>query len=263
MLVRRLIPARRHTRATVDKLTPANAAIRRIVIRWRRRLTMGLVVLRSVDALRCGRELRSLSPCSPSARRTHSRARRTLRPAASAALRSDQPCSRTRWLSRSRLAGQLHAFLWTSIRAPSCRPVRLTAFRLTKVAWMDNPLQGTTSWHITANSPLELTRGPFPGTGGTNCTASLRLHLASSGYAVGRGSRRAAGGRHWWPARSSAWALGARRTGEFLPHIRSNVIGLHFNPRLGYSFVSWTAIQYICPTVQCLTSRLCTMISRV
>src|SRR5438045_53309 len=41
----RLSPARRHTRATVDKLTPANAAIRRIVIRWRRRLTMVSVSL--------------------------------------------------------------------------------------------------------------------------------------------------------------------------------------------------------------------------
>src|SRR5207248_5869618 len=144
-------------------------------------------------ALRCGRELRSLSPSSPSARRTHSRARRTLRPAASAALRSDQPCCRTRWLSRSRLAGQLRAFWWTSIRAPSCRPVRLRAFRLTKVAWMDNPFQGTTSWHITANFALELTRGPFLGEGKVNCMAARWPHFAPSEALVGRGGQRAAG----------------------------------------------------------------------
>ena len=43
-----------------------------------------------------------------------------------------------------------------------------------------------------SNSPLELTRGPFPGARKSNCTASRRLHLASSGGAVGRGSQRAA-----------------------------------------------------------------------
>ena len=68
------------------------------------------------------------------------------------ASRTDHPCSHTRFTSRARLNGQLRAFLCTSIWVPSCQPVRLRAFRLTKVARMDNPLQGTTSWHITPNS---------------------------------------------------------------------------------------------------------------
>jgi hypothetical protein len=66
-----------------------------------------------------------------------------------------------------------------------------------------------------ANFALELTRGPFAGKGEANCTASRRLHFASSGGAVGRGSRRAAGGRRGWPARSSA--TGVRRIGPSTP----------------------------------------------
>ena len=44
-----------------------------------------------------------------------------------------------------------------------------------------------------ANFALELTRGPFLGSRKGNCTAARRLQFASSGGAVGRGSRRAEG----------------------------------------------------------------------
>src|SRR5204862_6786818 len=69
------------------------------------------------------------------------------------------------------------------------------------------------SYPIQCNDALELTRGPFAGTGETNCTASRRLHFASSGCTVGRGSRRSVGGRRAEPARSSA--TGVRRTHVF------------------------------------------------
>jgi hypothetical protein len=42
------------------------------------------------------------------------------------------------------------------------------------------------------NFALELTRGPFVGTGETNCTASRRLHVAPFEGLVSRGSQRAA-----------------------------------------------------------------------
>src|SRR5688572_19298922 len=107
--------------------------------------------------LSCGRELRSVSGSSLALLRTHSRARRELRPAAAAALWSDQPSFWTRWNSSARLAGQLRAFLWTFIRDLPVYLFVLRAFRLTKVARMNNPLQGTTSWHITSNSALHPT----------------------------------------------------------------------------------------------------------
>jgi hypothetical protein len=46
--------------------------------------------------------------------------------------------------------------LCTFIRALPVNLFVSKAFRLTKVARMSNPLQGTTSWHITANSPQKL-----------------------------------------------------------------------------------------------------------
>jgi hypothetical protein len=104
---------------------------------------------------RCGRELRSVSGSSRAARPTHSLPRRSLIPAASDAARTDHPCSETRLNSRTRLAGQLRAFLWMFIRALPVNLFVLRAFRLTKVARMSNPLQGTTSWHITPNDPDE------------------------------------------------------------------------------------------------------------
>jgi hypothetical protein len=59
------------------------------------------------------------------------------------------------------------------------------------------------------NFALELTRGPFAGPRKVNCMAARRLHLASSGWAVGRGSRRAAGGRRECPRAAQRGALDA------------------------------------------------------
>ena len=59
-----------------------------------------------------------------------------------------------------------------------------------------------------SNSLLELTRGPFLGTGKANCMASRRVHFAPSEALV---RQRAAGGRPGWPARSSARGVGQTR----------------------------------------------------
>src|SRR5688500_20356245 len=69
-----------------------------------------------VGRLERGRELRSVKGSFASARRTHSRALRSLIPAASDAARTDHPCSQTRLTSWARLRGQLRAFLCTFIR---------------------------------------------------------------------------------------------------------------------------------------------------
>ncbi len=62
------------------------------------------------------------------------------RPAASAASGTDQPCSSTRLTKSSRLAGQLRAFLWMSIRVPLLRLIGLgTPTSLAEEARMDNP----------------------------------------------------------------------------------------------------------------------------
>lgn len=66
-----------------------------------------------------GPELRSISGSPRVARRTHSRPRRSLIPAASDAARTDHACSETRLNSSARLAGQLRAFLCTFSRGLS------------------------------------------------------------------------------------------------------------------------------------------------
>src|SRR5687767_14894298 len=109
-------------------------------------------IVGSIDWLERGRELRSTKDSFRFARRIHSRPRRSLIPAAADATRTDHPCSQTRLTSNARLRGQLRAFLWTFIRDLPVDLFVLRAFRLTKVARMDNPFQGTTSWHITPNS---------------------------------------------------------------------------------------------------------------
>ena len=101
----------------------------------------------------CGFELRSVSGSSRLARATHSRPRRPLIPAAADASCTDHPCSETRLYSSSRRNGQLRAFLCTFIRAFPVNLFVRRAFRLTRVARMDNPFQGTTSWHITVRLP--------------------------------------------------------------------------------------------------------------
>src|SRR6266540_4911351 len=65
-----------------------------------------------------------------------------------------------------------------------------------------------------ANDALELTRGPFAGTGETNCTASRWLHFAPSEALVSRGSQRAAGR----PARGARAQLSDGRWAD--PHDR-------------------------------------------
>ena len=83
----------------------------------------------------------------------------------------------------------------------------LRAFRLTKVAWMDNPFQGTTSWYITLNYCVRPGFGPAlkrlvhpvggrrhagrhhsrPPVGGATCgRRAARLRHAGPGRAVWR-----------------------------------------------------------------------------
>src|SRR5687768_2501141 len=98
-------------------LIPTTAATCCIVRRSRRSPITRSRRAGGIALLECGLELRSVNGSLCLARRTHSRARRSLIPASSDAARTDTPCSETRLNNSSRLAGQLRAFLWMFIRA--------------------------------------------------------------------------------------------------------------------------------------------------
>jgi len=140
---RRPTPAARQTRATVATLRLTALAICRTVIRVVRSSTIRARCC-SLTLFGCllGRELRSLSGSLALALRFHSRARRTLSPAALAAPLSDHPCFSTRSTSSARLAGKLRAFLCTSILVPPVRSVRFRDFQIRRSRPDGQPLSG-------------------------------------------------------------------------------------------------------------------------
>jgi hypothetical protein len=100
------------------------------VNRSRRRANTFLPTASGSGLVRPGLELRSVSDSPDRALRTHSRARRSLKPIENAASATLHPSRSTRSTSSARLARQLRPFLCTFIRVPSCQPVRLKSFQI-------------------------------------------------------------------------------------------------------------------------------------